>query len=56
MKSIIKLTAEAELEDKEAREQLSMLWTKIETLNERTKRQTLQIRDLNRELKKLTKK
>jgi predicted nuclease with TOPRIM domain len=53
MKSKIILKAEAELEDKQAREQLGMLWTKMETLNERTKRQTIQITELNKRVKEL---
>ena len=44
------LTAEAKLEDKEAREWLSKLQTKVDTLNERTKSHTFQIRDLEKKL------
>jgi len=56
MKNKIILSAETELEDKQAREQISMLWTKIETLNDRTKRQTIQISELNKKIKELEKK
>jgi len=49
MKNKITLTAESELEDKIAREQISKLWTKIETINERTKAHTLEIRKLKKE-------
>jgi len=47
-KNTIILKAKAELIDKEAREQLSMLWTKIGTLNDRTKRQTKDIQELQK--------
>jgi hypothetical protein len=50
MNTII-LKAKSELIDKTAREQLSMLWTKIDTLNERTKRQTKDIQELRRKIK-----
>lgn len=48
MKSEIILKAKADLKDNEAREVISKMWVKIETLNERTKRQTIQIRELNK--------
>lgn len=50
------LEAKARLEDHQAREQIDMLWTKIQTLNERTKRQTIQISELNKRLKELGRK
>jgi len=53
VKSKIILEADAELEDSMAREVMGKIFTKIETLNDRTKRQTLQIRELQREVKKL---
>lgn len=53
VKSKIILEADAELEDTLAREVMGKIFTKIETLNERTKRQTIQIRELQREVKKL---
>ena len=43
------------LEDQEAREIISILETKIATINERTKRQTLQIRELQKQVKELLK-
>ena len=56
LKNKIILSAETELEDNQAREQLSMLWTKMETMNDRTKRQTIQISELNKKIKELEKK
>ena len=50
------LEANTKLEDNQAREQLSMLWTKMETMNDRTKRQTIQISELNKKIKELEKK
>jgi len=47
------LEANTKLEDNQAREQLSMLWTKMETMNDRTKRQTIQISELNKRIKQL---
>jgi len=55
MKNKIVLEAETELKDNEVRKWISQLVTKIETLNDRTKRQTLQIRDLEKRIKKLEK-
>ena len=52
-KNIIILKATAELQDIELRKWVIKLQTKIETLNERTKRQTFQIRELEKEVKKL---
>ena len=40
------LTAEGELVDKEAREMIEKIWTKLETLNDRTKIHTIEIRKL----------
>lgn len=53
MKTNIILKAKAELEDKQARQMLSSLWTKIETLNERTKSHTLDIKKLEKKIKDL---
>lgn len=55
-KNKIILIAEGTLEDKVCRDMLSKIMTDIEKLNERTKRQTIQIRDLRNELKKITEK
>jgi len=52
-KNTIILKATAELQDLELRKWVIKLQTKIETLNERTKRQTFQIRELEKELKLL---
>ena len=46
--SKIILQAECKFEDIELREAVKQLETKIQTLNERTKRQTIQIRELNK--------
>jgi hypothetical protein len=51
MKNKIILTAEAEIEDKKLREWVSKLWTKMETINERTKKQTREIQELRRKIK-----
>ena len=48
MTNKIILTAKTELIDKIARQQISMLWTKIETLNERTKKHTHYIKELEK--------
>ena len=53
LKNKIILEANTKLEDNQAREQLSMLWTKMETMNDRTKRQTIQISELNKRIKQL---
>ena len=45
----INLTGKITLEDKGAREELRRLQTKIETLNERTKAHTLDIKRLEKE-------
>jgi len=50
------LTAEADLHDNELREWVKRLETKIDTINERTKRQTIQITKLEKENKELKKK
>ncbi len=47
----IKLKGTITLEDKEAREMLSILDRKIERVNERTKWQTLEIRKLRKGVK-----
>lgn len=41
--------------DKDLRKYVSKLETKIETINERTKRQTLQIKELDKKIKQLEK-
>ena len=46
MKNKIILKAEGELEDLGAREWLSQLQRKVDNINERTKRQTIEIREL----------
>ncbi|MDD4110192.1 MAG: hypothetical protein PHS54_01410 [Clostridia bacterium] len=53
MMNKIILEAKGKLEDKELRKWVSQLATKIETLNDRTKRQTLQIRDLEKQIKEM---
>ena len=47
----IVLTAKANLIDKEAREMLSILETRIDTINERTKNHTIDIRELRKLIK-----
>lgn len=47
------LSAETELQDKELREWVSKLYTQIQTLNERTKRQTLDIKKIEKEISKI---
>lgn len=47
------LKAKANLKDLELREWVNKLSSKIEVLNERTKRQTIEIKELQKELKKL---
>ncbi len=49
------LTAEGELEDKALRELVKILETKIETINERTKTHTIDIRDLRKAIKEIIK-
>jgi len=55
MKNKIILTAEADFEDNLARQWIEKLFIKIETLNERTKNHTLQIKKLEKEVKELKK-
>jgi hypothetical protein len=50
-KNKIILSADTELRDNVLWEQFERLWTKVETLNERTKRQTLDIRELRKQIK-----
>lgn len=50
------LTADCEIEDKELRTWFGQLQTKIETLNDRTKAHTIEIKELKKELKKLKEK
>lgn len=40
-------------EDEEAREMLKVIWTKVETINERTKNHTIDIRNLRKELQEV---
>lgn len=47
------LKAEGELIDKECREFLDKIFTKIETLNDRTKNHTFQIHELQQQIKEL---
>jgi len=54
-KNKIILKAYTEFEDAGAREWLSTLQTKIDTLNERTKRHTLDIRELRKKIKEIEK-
>lgn len=54
-KNTIVLKAQAELIDKDAREWLEKLHTKIQTINDRTKNHTLEIRELRKKLKELEK-
>jgi hypothetical protein len=54
-KNTIILKAEGELEDKLCREILDKIFTKIETLNDRTKNHTWQIHALQKEIKELKK-
>ena len=51
MKSKIILTAEAELQDELLRKEFIKLQTKIDTLNDRTKAHTLQIKELEKFVK-----
>lgn len=47
----IKFEGIISLEDKGAREFLSILETRIDTINQRTKQHTLEIRELRKEIK-----
>ena len=47
------LEANCEFKDTELRKLFTQLETKIQTINERTKRQTIQIRELEKKLKNL---
>ncbi len=47
------LRAETELVDNAAREQLEKVWRRIDVLNDRTKNHTIQIRELEKKIKKL---
>lgn len=53
MVSKIILEAEAMFEDTELREWVSKINKKLENLNERSKRQTIQIQELQKEIKQL---
>lgn len=50
MTNQIILKAEGELVDKECRELLNKIWTKLDTINDRTKAHTLQIKELEKKL------
>ena len=52
MKNKIVLEADTELKDNELREWVNQLNTKIDTINDRTKKHTLEIKQLRKELKK----
>ena len=49
------LEAQTKLQDNELREWVDKLCTKIETLNDRTKNHTIQIRELRNEINELKK-
>lgn len=51
MKNKIVLEANTELKDNELRAIVNKLWSKMETINERTKGHTLQIKILEKALK-----
>lgn len=51
MANKIILTAETDLKDNELREWVGKIQTQVETLNERTKRQTKEIQELRKKLK-----
>lgn len=51
MENTIILKATGELIDKDARQYISVLETRIETINERTKNHTIDIKNLRKELK-----
>jgi len=54
MKNRVVLTADCTLIDEVAREWLSKLQTKVDTINERTKIHTLEIKEIERRLKNKT--
>jgi len=49
-KNKIILEADTELEDKGCREMLEKIWTKIETINDRTKAHTIEIMQIKKAL------
>ena len=53
MKNKIILSADTKLQDNELREWVSKIQTQVETLNERAKRQTIQIDELRKLVNKL---
>lgn len=55
MANKIILEAQTKLQDNELREWVDKLSTKIETLNDRTKNHTIQIRELRNEINELKK-
>ncbi len=50
IKNKIILSAETKLEDLELRKWVDKMYTKIETINERTKQHTLDIRELRKKI------
>jgi len=54
--SKIILTADADLVDKEAREWLDQLNTRIDSINNRTKKHTIEIKELRKRIKDMEKK
>ncbi len=50
MKNKIILEANCEFKDKELREVVDKLWIRLETLNERTKIHTLEIKELRKNI------
>lgn len=55
MRNKIILEADTKLQDNELRDWVDKLLTKIETLNDRTKSHTIQIRELKKEIGELKK-
>jgi len=52
--SKIILEAEGKLEDTEAREWVEKIWTRLDTINDRTKAHTRDIQELRRMIKKVS--
>jgi len=52
-KNKIILSADTDLRDNVLRDWVDKLFNKVETINDRTKRQTIQIRELQMEVKRL---
>jgi len=53
MANQIILKAEGELIDKELRDWVTKLNTKIDTINDRTKSHTIEIREINKKIKRI---